>query len=381
MTQHILCFSHLRWNFVYQRPQQILGRLAISHRVYYFEEPVFDAETVPYHHIYVDQATGVRVIIPHLNAGISEEEALEQQRMILDSMLNFQGIKQYILWYYSPMAYAFSAHLQPSYVVYDCMDELSAFMNAPPALKLNEYALIERADIVFTGGNSLYRAKKQLHPNIYCFPSSIDKAHFHHARKPSGRPSDQDKIPGPRIGFFGVIDERLNISLLDEVAEKKPDWHLILVGPIVKIDPAILPKRPNIHYLGPKEYADLPRYLGGWDIAMIPFALNASTKFISPTKTPEYLAGGKPVISPSIADVIVPYGELGLVRIADTPDQFIAAAEDLLENGSPASWLSQVDAFLAGISWDNTVERMLSLIDQGIQAQPFFSQQNSRSHV
>jgi glycosyltransferase involved in cell wall biosynthesis len=234
---------------------------------------------------------------------------------------------------------------------------------------------------VFTGGNSLYEAKKRLHENIHCFPSSIDKAHFRHARNPSGRPQDQDKIPHPRFGFFGVIDERFNSSLLDEVSERRPDWHFVIVGPVVKIDPGILPRKNNIHYLGPKNYADLPRYLGGWDVAIIPFALNDSTKFISPTKTPEYLAGGKPVISPSITDVVDPYGKLGLVRIADTADQFIDAALGILGDDDRTAWLENVDAFLEGMSWDNTAAQMMNLIGHGIGEKTTHSYQKNSSHV
>jgi UDP-galactopyranose mutase len=264
------------------------------------------------------------------------------------------------------MALAFTAHLNPVYTVYDCMDELSAFLFAPPALKEYEQALMQKADIVFTGGESLYQAKSSLHWNIYSFPSSIDKNHFRQARKILPDPVHQRDIPYPRIGFYGVIDERLNLPLLAQVSDWKPNWQLILVGPIVKIDPASLPQRENIHYLGPKEYSTLPYYLSGWDIAMMPFALNDSTRFISPTKTPEYLAGGKPVISPSITDVVNPYGRLGLVEIADTAGEFIAVAERLIRHGADPAWLDKVDNFLSGRSWERTVADMEALIGKGI---------------
>ncbi|HEY4338223.1 MAG TPA: glycosyltransferase, partial [Puia sp.] len=272
-------------------------------------------------------------------------------------------------------------HLKPVYVVYDCMDELSAFLFAPPALKRNETALLKWANIVFTGGNSLYRSKRHLHGNIYPFPSSIDKNHFRAARNFTLDPADQAGISGPRIGFFVVIDERLDIALLRQVATLRPEWNFILIGPVVKIDPAILPVKKNIHYLGPKNYADLPAYLGGWNIAMMPFAMNASTRFISPTKTPEYLAGGKPVIAPSIADVIEPYGDLGLVHIADTSEQFIQAAEEILQQGPSLRWLNKVDAFLKEMSWDDTVREMCSRIEHGIRTASFSPSQNIGSYV
>ncbi len=237
------------------------------------------------------------------------------------------GIEKHIAWYYTPMALKIASALKPVGSIYDCMDELSAFKFAPAELKIMEAELFSKAHLVFTGGHSLYQAKKKSHKNIYPFPSSIDKAHFEKARNAVAEPEDQQLIPRLRLGFFGVIDERFNIKLIREVAHKRPDWQLILIGPVVKIDADDLPKRPNIHYLGCKTYGDLPSYIAGWDFAMIPFEKNESTRFISPTKTPEYLAAGKPVISTSITDVVTPYGDKNLVYIADDSDGFIAAAE------------------------------------------------------
>jgi UDP-galactopyranose mutase len=246
------------------------------------------------------------------------------------------------------------------------MDELSAFRFAPPALKHLERDLLAKADVVFTGGHSLYAAKKHQHPNIHSFPSSIDKKHFLKARTVKEDPADQTAIPHPRFGFYGVIDERFDIDLIKGIADKRPDWHIVLVGPVVKIDPATLPRNPNIHYLGGKTYNELPSYLGGWDIAMVSFALNESTQFISPTKTPEYLAGGKPVISTSIKDVVETYGKNGLVHIADTPDEFIAYAEMELAQKDKKKWLKKVDNFIAEDSWHNTVDAMRKLLYQAI---------------
>jgi glycosyltransferase involved in cell wall biosynthesis len=382
MTQDILCFSHLRWDFVYQRPQHLMNLLARDCRVFFVEEPIFDADPGKHHFdIHEDPVARVNIFVPHLAPGLGDEEIVAGQRNMLAKLLQQHQIVNYIAWYYSPMAWPFTDLLRPAYTVYDCMDELSAFLFAPPALKMNELALINAADIVFTGGRSLYEAKKRLHSNIHCFPSSIDKDHFHSARKILDDPEDQRKIPHPRIGFYGVIDERMNTGLLDEVSAAKPDWQFILVGPVVKIDQAILPRRPNIHYPGPKRYAELPAYLSGWDIAMMPFSLNASTKFISPTKTPEYLAAGKPVISPSIADVVDPYGESGLVWIADTAEEFIAAAEKIIQTGVPEGWLARVDNFLSGRSWERTASEMAALIGKGKKRKKDLIQKKTRSYV
>jgi UDP-galactopyranose mutase len=231
-----------------------------------------------------------------------------------------------------------------------------------------ERQLFERVDLVFTGGHSLYEVKQHAHPDVHVFPSSIDLAHFGVARSPKNDPLDQRSIPRPRLGFFGVIDERFDIELLDSLATDRPDWHFVIIGPVVKIDPDSLPKHSNIHYLGPKSYAELPGYLAVWDIALLLFARNESTRFISPTKTPEYLAAGKPVISTSIQDVVRPYGELNLVSVADRPEDFVLAAEKILtRNYEQTDWLARVDQFLAGMSWDQTWKEMSELINQVVE--------------
>jgi UDP-galactopyranose mutase len=221
-----------------------------------------------------------------------------------------------------------------------------------------------RADIVFTGGSSLYEAKKDRHDNVHCFPSSVDRAHFFKARAELFDPADQEDLPRPRLGFYGVIDERFDTELLDRVAEMRPNWSFVMVGPVVKISEEDLPKRPNIHYLGSKTYEQLPFYLSGWDVALMPFAMNESTQFISPTKTPEYLAGGKPVVSTPIKDVVRHYGKLDGVRIAATPEEFVEACEVALElsRNPEGGWLADADLLLSASSWDTTQARMAGLI-------------------
>lgn len=364
----LICLSHLRWNFVYQRPQHLLSRCARSQRVFFIEEPIF-APNVEERLEVTKHESGVWVVVPHLPAEMSEEEINAAQQILIDGFLADCQIQNYICWYYTPMAIAFTYHLNPLAVVYDCMDELSAFKGASPLLKERETALFRRADLVFTGGQTLYEAKRDRHPNVYAFPSSVDVAHFAQARQPIEEPADQAAIPHPRLGFFGVIDERLDIELLAGIAEARPDWHLVIIGPVVKIDPASLPQGENIHYLGGKDYKELPTYLKGWDLAMLPFARNDSTRFISPTKTPEYLSAGKPVVSTSIRDVVRPYGEQGLVRIANTPEEFVAAAEAAMrEDTKESGWLSKVDSFLEQTSWDRTWNAMAQLIDSAIAA-------------
>ena len=360
----LICLSHLRWDFVYQRPQHLLSRCAAGRRVFFFEEPLFDSD---FPRLEVGRRDdGVRVAVPHLPESLRDTPAAEDaQRRLLAQLFEEQNVREYVLWYYTPMALGFTNHLEPLAVVYDCMDELSAFKGAPPLLREREAELFGMADLVFTGGQSLYEAKRDKHPLVHLFPSSIDRAHFAQAREGAAEPEDQTSIPRPRLGFFGVLDERLDVGLLAGLADARPEWQIVIIGPVVKIDPATLPRRPNVHYLGSKSYKELPAYLSGWDVALLLFAHNESTRFISPTKTPEYLAAGCPVVSTSIRDVVRPYGESGLVKIADTVEEFVAAVEDSLsaDEGREA-WLSRVDEFLSHNSWDKTWAGMSRLINE-----------------
>ena len=361
----LVCLSHLRWDFVYQRPQHLLSRFARANRVFFFEEPIYiDGET----HLQISlREDNLAVLVPHISHADRETKNIADiQREMLDEMFRTEHIEQFVLWFYTPMAMDFAAHLQPLATVFDCMDELSAFKFAPPALIENEKRLLGKADLVFTGGQSLYEAKKDQHARVFAFPSSIDAAHFKRARDITEEPSDQQPIAHPRLGYCGVIDERFDIELLAEAAELLPAWQFVMIGPVVKIAPEDLPRRENIHYLGGKSYQELPAYLAGWEVALMPFALNESTKYISPTKTPEYLAAGKPVVSTSIRDVVRPYGELGLVHIAHTAGEFVAACEAAMQENS-AERLKKVDEFLSQISWDKTWSQMAKLIEETAQ--------------
>lgn len=374
--QALLCFCHLRWNFVYQRPQHLLTRFNKHLPVHLWEEPVFENEVAPELISTVGKGD-VRVLTPRLPHGLSAEQVINVQRDLLDRYLAEQGIDDFIAWYYTAMALRFSDHLAPDVVVYDCMDELSAFQGAPPELIEQEQRLFQRADVVFAGGASLYASKKSQHANVHLFPSSIDRAHFASAREGIADPADQQAIPHPRIGFYGVLDERLDRDLLRDVAAAHPEWHFVLIGPVVKIREDELPHADNLHYLGQKDYAHLPEYLANWDVAMLPFARNQSTKFISPTKTPEYLAAGKPVVSTPITDVVKPYGEMELVRIGGTGDEFARAIAACLAGEGP-EWRPRVDRFLAGNSWDKTFEAMWKEIQRHLPQGPASSAQQAQ---
>lgn len=354
----LICFSHLRWNFVYQRPQHLLGRATKQYRVWFIEEPVWSDELKL---STSQQADGLTVLVPHLPHGTSPEDSQRLQRQLLDEFMQRERISNFIAWYYTPMALLFTDHLKPRLTVYDCMDELSAFWGAPPQLLEQEKRLIQRAGLVFTGGYSLYEAKQGRHPYVFAFPSSIDFMHFSAARSPQPDPTDQRSLASPRIGFSGVIDERFDYELLGKVARRRPEWQFVMIGPVVKIDHALLPGTSNVHYLGMKAYKELPPYFSNWNVAILPFALNDSTKYISPTKTPEYLAAGLPVVSTPIRDVVRTYGNEGFVQIASTADEFEAAIETALSGSHPGNWPA-IDKYLAENSWNHTWSEMNRLM-------------------
>ena len=363
-TPALLVLSHLRWDFVFQRPQHLMTRAARTRAVYYIEEPMFGEH--PDELRRSRQPSGVTVCTPYIEAGHSPAESQRRTAALLGELVRSEGLGEYDLWVYTPMELPVAAELRPRVTVYDCMDELANFKGAPPELRERERQLFAQADVVFTGGHRLFEAKREQHPNAHPFPSSVEVAHFAQARAEQPDPADQQAIARPRLGFYGVIDERFDIELVGELARRRPEWQFVLIGPVVKIAPEDLPRADNLHYLGMKGYAELPAYLSGWDVALLPFARNEATEFISPTKTPEYLAAGVPVVSTSIRDVVQPYGVGELARIADSVDDFEAAcAAALAEAGTPAAAERQAraDAFLADLSWDRTWQDMAAQME------------------
>lgn len=355
--KNLLCFSHLRWDFVFQRPQHLMSRFAAEMNVFILEEPIFENLEAGY--LAIDNRhEQLTIVTPHLPFGLDQELEKLLMRKLLTEFIGETDLNDWIFWYYTPMALQFSDHHTAALTVFDCMDELSAFDFAPKELVLLEKMLLKTADVVFTGGHSLHEAKKDQHNNIHVFPSSIDKTHFSKARTTDKEPADQADIDGFKLGFVGVIDERFDAKLIEEIALKRPEWQIVLLGPVVKVAMESLPTGPNLHYLGQKNYHDLPAYLSGWDVALIPFAINNSTRFISPTKTPEYLAAGLRVVSTPIRDVVKPYGIEKLVSIASNADEFISAIEDAIAQNDTAEWKNKVDVFLSDKSWENTFEEM-----------------------
>lgn len=360
--QTLIVFCHLRWDFVYQRPQQLLTRLAEHYKVLFIEEPVFDAAAAHLHTY--SPVPNLTVVQPH--TPVQAPGFHDEQMPVLQSLLAHlvDADEHPVVWFYTPMALPLLAQQHPALVVYDCMDELSAFKNPPPQLLQRETSLLAVADLVFTGGPSLYEAKRKRHANAHCFPSSVDAAHFERALDRSDVHPQQQHIAQPRLGFYGVIDERFDTGLIATLADAHPEWQIVLVGPVVKIDAAELPARPNIHYLGQQTYQALPQFLAGWDVCLLPFALNESTRFISPTKVLEYMAASLPVVSTAITDVEQPYGHV--VAIGHDHAGFIAGCERALRltPTQRAAMAAQMRAIIAATSWDATAEHMRQLLVQ-----------------
>lgn len=376
--QTLLVFSHLRWNFVYQRPQHLMSRLARRWRVVFIEEPMVGEAEPRMERL--SPAEGVEVWRPHVSGsalGFHDDHISVLKRLVTDA-LREQKVTDYWVWFYTPMAVPLAAELDPRGIVYDCMDELTLFKNAPRQLVQRENVLFKEADLVFTGGPSLYRSKKDRHPSVHCFPSSVDAAHFSQVTCDHAL---QAELPRPRLGYCGVIDERINMDLIDAMAMRHPEWQIVMVGPVVKIDPNGLPRHANIHWLGQQGYQDLPAFICGWDVCLMPFALNEATRFISPTKMLEYMACGRPSVSTPIRDVVEPYGHV--VSIAETPDAYIAACEEILarsieQQRQHAADLAQA---ISLTSWDKTAQAMADLIEQADRAKDASEAEESQAET
>ena len=352
----LLCFSHLRWDFVFQRPQHLMTRFAGRMDVVFWEEPEPGAATPG---LVIREDRGVRIVTPRLPHGLDPTATDLALAGLLKAFLAAEPPVA-VRWYYTPMMLAFSDTVVAGCTVYDCMDDLSAFRFAPPDLLTLETRLFAAADLVFTGGYSLYEAKRVHHADVRPFPSSVDVDHFARARQ-GGTAARGGR---PRLGFYGVIDERMDLDLLRELADARPGWSIEIVGPVAKIDPADLPRRDNLQYPGSRTYDDLPGTVAGWDVAIMPFAINEATRFISPTKTPEYLAAGKPVVSTPIIDVARHYGTMAGVHIAPAGSRFVEACDRAiaLARGDDLHWRDEADAALAATSWDRTAAAMLAAI-------------------
>ena len=360
----LVVFSHLRWKFVYQRPQHLVTRLARYHKVLYVEEPLsvlngnYGTSNV------FEPIENVIVIQPHINS-IKDTSTLTG---IVSSMASRYLDRPYVIWTYSPAFIDIISSLHSQAIIYDCMDELSAFKGADLSLKIQERQLFQIADMVFTGGKSLYEAKKPHHPETHLFPSSVDHHHFVSALKAETLiPPDIKRLAKPVIGYYGVIDERLDYDLIYEVSRLLPDYSFVFVGPIAKIDQTELPQAKNIHYLGEKHYSQLPGYLKAFDIAMMPFNQGESTRYISPTKTLEFMAARKTIVSTPIPDIQAQYHDV--IALGTGAVEFADQINNLLNESTKnrALRLRNEQQFIRATSWDKTAEKMTSLIYQMLE--------------
>jgi len=368
----LIVLSHLRWEFVFQRPQHLMSQLSNHYRIFFVEEP--QLQEGPPRMVIRPVSANLTVCVPHtaIQAPGFHDDQIPALELLIEDLVGSFGIENPLVWLYTPMALPLAGKLSPRALIYDCMDELSAFLNAPRQLIQRESALMRRADLVFTGGPSLYEARRARHPSVHCLPSSVDAAHFGRARGDAVDHPAQASLPHPRLGFYGVFDERLDFELIEAIASARPDWQLVLVGPVVKIDPATLPTLPNVHYLGQRPYDELPEFLAGWDVCLLPFALNEATRYISPTKTLEYMAAGKAIVSTPIRDVVMPYSDI--VAIGHDAGEFIRACENALAMSRESRSLlaGRMATVVAGTSWVRTAERMRELIDE-VTARPHAS--------
>jgi UDP-galactopyranose mutase len=353
IARPVLCFSHLRWNLGRQRPYQLMSRCAEARRVLFVEEPVFDADEA-----YLDATEVLPNLVrvrPHVPVGCKSALLVAA---LLERLCAQQNLTDPVHWLYTDSMLELSQRLPNCLTIYDCMDAVA------PAFEAREQQLLAHADLVFAAGMQLYQTKTRQHPNVYAMPSGVDAAFFAQARGQLTQPADQAQIEQPRIGFCGVLDTRIDLPLVAHIARVRPDWQLVLLGPVAApVDAQQLPHAANIHYLGAREYRHLPNYLAHWDAAIMPYALGRATRYISPSETPEFLAAGKRVVSTAIADVVEPYERLGLVGIGRNPDEFVEQLELALQPGPRANDALR-DEVLDGMSWDDLWYRMDNLVQQ-----------------
>ncbi|HEX2200364.1 MAG TPA: glycosyltransferase [Burkholderiales bacterium] len=366
----IVVHSHLRWDFVWQRPQQIFSRLAREHPVLFVEEPLHEPGE-PRLRI-VEAQPGVVRAIPVMpqpsdcDAHCAALLPLLKQAMQTHPLLagRFDSLVQ---WFYSPMcAPGMAGMLNELALVYDCMDELASFRFAPADIGRREGFLLERADVVFTGGWQLYESKSRHHGNVHFFGCGVDAAHFGRARHDQVPVAPAvASLPGPVLGYFGVIDERLDYDLIDALAQAFASGSIVMAGPLAKVERAALPDRPNIHWLGQQPYEALPALVKGFDVCLMPFALNEATRYINPTKTLEYMAAAKPIVSTAVPDVVRNFGDI--VRIAASPQEFIDATRRALAVPEPER-IAAGHRRTAASTWDAIVAAMRGQVTEAVRA-------------
>lgn len=350
-TYDMVVFCHLRWDFVYQRPQHLISRFASHSKILFIEEPW---------HREGEEGSRLNKVGDTLHVLQPNVRSIEEIADILPQYIS--DMKIATGWFYSAAFVPLLDSFKFDKVVYDCMDELSLFKGAPEKLIEQEKYLVANADVVFTGGKSLYESKSQLHGNVHCFPSSVDQAHFAKAQNGIALPEDIANLPSPIVGYFGVIDERIDLELLRDTAAMKPDVTFVMIGPLAKIGEHELPRLDNIHYLGMKDYSELPGYLKAFTVAMMPFALNDATKYISPTKTLEYMAAGKPIISTAIRDVVRDYKNC--VPIVANTEEFVLAIDQAITDHPDIFIAHEYKLILRNTSWDATAAKMNQLIKE-----------------
>jgi glycosyltransferase involved in cell wall biosynthesis len=337
---------HLRWDGVWQRPHHLLTRLARRVPVIVVEEPHAAHEDRDE----VRRFGELSVIRPLRRRGWGEP-LIDAQA--LASARALAGARRCGAWLYTPMMSEIVETFAASPVVYDAMDDLANFDFAPAGMREREAALLERADAVFAGGRTLYENRRAYGPKVRCHPSGVELERF---AADAGPHPLAAMLAGPVFAYVGVIDERLDYHLIAALADAFPAGHVILAGPVVKVDPARLPQRPNVHYTGRLPYDSLPSLLAGVDVALMPFAINRATASISPTKTLEYFAARTPVVSTPVADVVAAYD--GIAYIAAGGAAFVAAVREALH--APPERIERGFAAAAAETWDAIFARMWS---------------------
>jgi glycosyltransferase involved in cell wall biosynthesis len=368
----IIVHCHLCWDWVWQRPQQFISRLSDRHQILFVEtigpDPQLSSPLARFH--VPENFPNVHVLRLQFPSWRWSDAAFvdRERRRLVQEFVNGPGAGRFenpVQWFYDPMAVpSFAGHMDEIATVYDCMDELSKFRTAPPEIKSRERDLLARADVVFTGGYKMWEAKTPFNDNCHFYGCGVDVGHFGKARAPQTEiPGDLASVRKPALGYFGVVDERMDYELIARMADANPDWSIVMVGPALKVESSTLPRRANIHWLGQKAYADLPAYCKGFDVCLMPFAMNEATEFINPTKALEYMAAGRPIVSSAVPDVVRNFGSV--VKVAKSHDQFIRLCRQAVERPD-ADGIGRGLKMAAANSWESIVARLENHIGEAL---------------
>lgn len=359
-TCDLLVLAHSRWDLDHHRGHNIFSRYAQKRRVFYFEEPSFGQTEIPRLHIR-DTFENVMVVTPHLPNPIKSNQIDSILRELIDELIFEEEIINFTLWLQTPRAFRYARDIDATTIIYECMEDYDNINNFSENLFQVEKELMENSDIIFVVSEALYQKKKFQHHNIHVFPNSADYFHFIQSRDFILDPYDQIHIPHPRIGFYGIIDQSIDLKLIDEIAQIREDLNFVFIGPLKDTKFSQLPTRKNIYYLEQKDYNLIPLYVAEWDCGLLPFCINEVTQYSSPHQTAELLMAGKPIVATHIPDISIRFGKKSLAKMASNAEDFSEKIDKAILESKEQKWKELIDNELKNETWDQVFKKMCDI--------------------